>query len=291
MLDALEDNRKRLQVLMRTLVEAVQRADLVETRIALGAPPDEGYDARLRSSLETKTAVRAIQLVEQDLRDLFADAGRRLGGGLHVSYLDQRTSAKHNPPSATVARAELCALVNDKETQENLELIAGEAVKGWWAQHHVARQGLSPERKADYARVNRMAAAPEPEELVLPPNIWVIAGPKAVRKHLYVDADGEFRPSPSLNRWEELTLAAEAARGDFRAWFRNPVRKEWSLGIPYEDTGLSAVMYPDFLIFRSTGDNGIVADILEPHAGATRTEPRRLLPEAAGVLQVRRSAR
>jgi type III restriction enzyme len=165
-----------------------------------------------------------------------------------------------------VARAELCALLNDKQTQDNLEKAAGNKIKEWWEAHHQKRLALSPERQADYARVNRMAVAPEPEELTLPPRITVTAGPKTWKKHLYSDAKGDFRPSPPLNRWEALTLTAEMAKKGFKAWLRNPVRKEWSLGVSYEQGSDTASMYPDFLIFRTSGKSGVICDLLEPHA-------------------------
>jgi type III restriction enzyme len=183
-----------------------------------------------------------------------------------VDYIERRTGASKNRPSVTVARAELCALVHDTDTQESLEKIAGSAVKRLWTAHHAARLALSPERQADYARVNRMAPAPEAENLRLPEKITVSRGPKSWEKHLYVDGEGEFHPSPILNRWEELTLTAEMSRKDFRRWFRNPVRKEWSLGVPYDETGIPAVMYPDFLIVRSLGSGDFIVDVLEPHA-------------------------
>jgi hypothetical protein len=43
-------------------------------------------------------------------------------------------------------------------------------------------------------------------------------------------------------------------------------RKDWWLGILFESTGTLAVMYADFLIFRSIGKNGVVVDVLEQHA-------------------------
>jgi type III restriction enzyme len=258
-LDTLETSRRRLRGRMRKLVTAIQKADLVETRIAVGVTAEPDHE-------ETPTsAVHSIRLVEQNILDLFADAGRRLGAGLHVAYLRSRLDGKR-PPSATVARAELCVLINDRATQESLERVAGKEIKSWWTRHHSARLRLSLERQADYARVNRMAAEPEPDYLHLPSSITVTAGPKVWKQHLYADANGQFRPSPPLNRWETLALNEELQRKGFKAWLRNPVRKEWSLGVPYEEGGVTSVMYPDFMIFRSEGKSGVICDLIEPHA-------------------------
>jgi type III restriction enzyme len=265
-LDALEVNRKRLRARMKKLSEAVQIADLLETRVAIGV---QSIDAAESAPATPETRMQMIKLVERDVQELFADAGRRLGAGLHIDYIDRRTNAKHTKaPSVTVtvARAELCVLASDQQTQEYLELVAGKAVKELWSQHHAARRALSPERQADYARVNRLTPASEAEDLLLRESITVTRGPRAWSKHVYVDTQGEFHPSPPFTRWEDLTVSEEMRRRDFRAWLRNPPRKDWSVGIPYEDSGIPAVAYPDFLIFRSVGKGGVVVDILEPHA-------------------------
>ncbi|HEX2243124.1 MAG TPA: hypothetical protein VHK27_07725, partial [Gammaproteobacteria bacterium] len=263
LLNTLEVNRQRMSAHMNRLVSSIQGADLVETRITIGVPAG---DVDKRNGGGTESVVWSLQLVEQDIREIFNEVGRRLGAGLHVEYVARRTSGGEDRPSATVARAELCALMNDKETRDELEKIAGLTIRDWWKSTHVARQGLSAERRADYARVNRMALAPEPEKLDLPAKITMNRGSKAWAKHLYADARGEIYLSPTLNHWEELVLGEEFKRSDFKGWLRNPVRKEWSLGVPYYDTGISGVMYPDFLIFRSGGGNGIVVDLIEPHA-------------------------
>jgi type III restriction enzyme len=260
LLDLLEAHRKRLKGTMKRLVKAVKSADLVESRIVIGIEPQPGSEGS-----GARSDAVDIQRVDQDILDFFTECGRRLGAGLHVEYVKRRTTGR-GAPSATVARAELCVLTNDGETMEAVEKLAGERVRALWQDTHHERQKLAPDRRADYARVNRMALAPEAEDLELPTAFDAIKGSKSYKKHLFVDADGDYHPSPPLNSWERAVLAAESGGKGFRAWLRNPVRKEWSLGIPYEETGIPAVMYPDFLIFRSAGRGGIVVDILEPHA-------------------------
>jgi type III restriction enzyme len=256
-LGTLETNRKRLGTRLRRLGTAVQKADLVAITVEIGAPTDK--------EPEQATIGRSIQLAEQNVRDLFADAGRRLGAGLHLDYVAARTSASR-PPSVTAARAELCVLADDKQTLDELEKVTGQTIKAWWQKHHSARLALSPERQADYSRVNRMAAAPEADMLALPAKFTARKGPKTWEKHLYVDSDDLYAPSPQLSGWEELTLKAELRRPGFKRWLRNPPRKEWSLGIPYDSGGVPAMMYPDFLVFRSEGSSGVICDLLEPHA-------------------------
>jgi type III restriction enzyme len=255
-LDTFDHHRARLRGRIRKLTDAVQRADLIQTRVVLGE------NGQSQAAEESTTS---LGLVEQDVLAMFAEAGRRVGAGLHVGYVERRMTNPRPPRSATVARAEFCVLANDRETQDDLEKICGDAVKKWWAKHHAARLALTPERQADYARVNRMAAAPESEDLRLLPTLTLTRGPRVWKKHLYVDADGDFHPSPPMTGWEELTLTEEIGQKGFKGWLRNPVRKDWSLGIPYELTGVPAVMYPDFLILRR-GSDGTIVDVLEPHA-------------------------
>jgi len=261
-LDELERNRRRLKGQMKKLVAAMQRADLIETRLVIGIAPSA--DPVVPGTGRTPTT-GSIQLVDRNVRDLFDDAGRRLGAGLHVDYLNRRTS-QTRAPSVQIARAELCALVNDKSTSESLERLAGRTVRDWWGRHHAARLALPRERQAEYARVNRMAATPEAENLDLSDELTMRRGSNAWKRHIYSDQKGDFYPSPPLNKWEQLTLEAEMASKRFRGWYRNPVRKEWSLGVPYDEKGLAGVMYPDFLIFRSSEGGGIIVDLLEPHA-------------------------
>jgi type III restriction enzyme len=111
-----------------------------------------------------------------------------------------------------------------------------------------------------------MGAAPEAEDLMFPSAITITKGPKSFKRHIYADRKGDFHPSPPLNKWEQMTLEVELSAKGFKGWLRNPVRKDWSLGVPYDQTGISSVMYPDFLVFRSGEGGGVFVDILEPHA-------------------------
>jgi type III restriction enzyme len=82
-----------------------------------------------------------------------------------------------------------------------------------------------------------------------------------------------------MTSWEKRALRDAAEDPGYIGWLRNPVRKEWSLAIPYEETGIPAMMYPDFLIFRSEKKAGVFVDILEPHA----SNQADLAPKLAGL--------
>jgi type III restriction enzyme len=275
LLDVLESHRRRLKGTMGRLVKAVKKADLVESRIVIGIEREPGP---VKSAFASSAG--DIQRVDQDILDFFSECGRRLGVGLHVEYVKRRTGVS-DPPTPTVARAELCVLANDSETMDGLETVAGDRIRALWRETHVERQKLDADRRAQYARINRMAPAPEAEDLELPTSIEATKGPKSFDKHIFVGDDGNYYPSPPLNSWERLVLEDESRRKGFRGWLRNPVRKEWSLGIPYEDTGVPAMMYPDFLVFRSAQPGGVIVDILEPHA-ANQAD---LAPKLSGLCQ------
>jgi type III restriction enzyme len=259
----LASSRRRLAGRMTKLVTAIQSVDLIETRLLLG------FEERSSPEVGSERPGRAysLRLVERNVQDLFADSGRRLGSGLHLEYVSRRTAGPGRT-SQTLARAELCVLMNDEGTQARLEQKTGNEVRRLWEKYHAERLSLSPERRAQYAQVNRVAAAPMAEDLVLPEEITVRRGPKAFPGHIYCDQSNDYMPSPALNGWERLTLEAAMREKGFRGWFRNPVRKEWSLGVSYDERGLAGVMYPDLLIFRSVRRSGIAVDVLEPHAAS-----------------------
>jgi type III restriction enzyme len=81
-------------------------------------------------------------------------------------------------------------------------------------------------------------------------------------RHLYVEADGQFRSS--LGTWESDVLKEELAKSEVVGWLRNLDRKPWSLEIPYQTGGDVRPMFPDLVVIRQEGD-ALAVDILEPH--------------------------
>lgn len=124
---------------------------------------------------------------------------------------------------------------------------------------------LSDGRRQAYRRLIRTARKPEPETIMLPPNMFGDKRETKRDKHLYVDANGKY--PCKLNGWEKSVLANALAETGALAWLRNIPRQEWSFTIPYEQDGEDRPLYSDFLVFRKSGGK-IVADVLEPHATA-----------------------
>ncbi len=211
-------------------------------------PPDESFEA--------------VAAVSQNIDDLYAQAGRKLGEGLHTAYLKTRVATGKVKPST--AKLELAALLDDEKTTKALEEVAGKTFNAQAEKHKAAIRDLPETRREAYRKLRRQAAKPEPEELELP-DIYetTIDEDSFFADHLYADAKGLFSFSP--NEWERATVEAELARDDVLGWLRNVPRKSWAFKLPYRyDGDDTAAMYPDFLFFRRQGA-GVVVDILEPH--------------------------
>lgn len=211
------------------------------------------------------TGVTSTQLaaVAGNVEHAFAEAGRKLGGGLHAGYLRAR-AADDDAPSVSAIKLELFALLQDADVGKAVEERAGELLNQHLEQHKVAIRGLPDERRQLYRHIRRQAAKPEAEPWELPPSIEGSKdGNTKLDRHLYIPDSGDF--ASTLNEWEKDALKAALADDDALGWLRNDPRKPWSFTVPYEAGREYKPMYPDFLVFRRQGA-GIVCDILEPHA-------------------------
>jgi type III restriction enzyme len=248
----LDAERKRLEkspTFKKTLKERAE-IDLRGVRVAYrggGETPEE--------------TAESVAAVSQNIDDLYAKAGRKLGEGLHAAYLKSRVATGKVKPKT--AKLELAALLDDEKTVKTLEEEAGKTFNAEAEKHKAAIRDLPEARRETYRKLRRQAAKPEPEELELP-EIYesVIDEDSIFGRHLYSDENGLF--SCSVNEWERATVEAELAREDVVGWLRNVPRKSWALKVPYKYDGDDTAMYPDFLFFRRQGE-GVVVDILEPH--------------------------
>ena len=211
----------------------------------------------------TEEATAQLVAVAQNVDNAFAEAGRKLGGGLHAAYLKARAAAAKAPPVAEI-KLELYALLQDPGVVARVEQRAGELLRAADEKHRPAFKGLSDERRQLYRQIRRQAARPEAEDWELPPSIEAPKrGGEPRPKHLYSRADGTF--PAKLNKWEKKVLEVALAEKGVVGWLRNDPRKEWSFCIGYEKGGEDRPMYPDLLVFRRVGDN-VLCDIYEPHS-------------------------
>jgi hypothetical protein len=203
---------------------------------------------------ELNESFEAVQVVSQNIEDLYDQSGRKLGEGLHSAWVKARVNARAKP---TTAKLELHELLADQATIERLEEVAQQRFRDWSDHHKAAIAALPEGRREIYRKLRRQAAKPEPEELVLPNVYEEPGGDHTFKRHLYANGAGEF--SCQLNEWERPTVEAELADRKVLAWLRIVPRKSWALTVPYKYDGDDTPMYPDFLFFRKQGD-GIVVE-------------------------------
>ncbi len=249
----LDGDRKRLEKTAGFRHALKERAEIdvrgVKVRYRVESIPEESFEA--------------VAAVSQNIDDLYARCGRKLGEGLHAAYLKARVASARGSVKPAQAKLELATLLDAEKTVKSLEEKAGKLFSEEIERHKAAIRELPEARRDAYRKLRRQAAKPEPEELELPQVYEATKGGQSFTGHLYVDKHGAFQCN--FNDWETSVIEAELARDDVIGWLRNVPRKTWAFKVPYTYDGEDHPMYPDFLFFRSQGE-GEVVDILEPHS-------------------------
>ena len=203
----------------------------------------------------------------ENIHDLYTQAGRLLGEGLHAAYVKARVeNAKGKRPQLAAAKKELHALLQIEQVRNNLEVVAGLELTTGFLNHGPAIRKLPDERRQRYRRLQKQARRPEPYTIELPERIVGQTVGPTWKKHLYVGPRKAYHAE--LNRWETAVLKASLAEEGAIGWLRNPPRKDWSLCVPYKGAGGDdRGLYPDFLVFRRQNGH-VVCDIIDPHSHA-----------------------
>ncbi|MGB0742911.1 MAG: hypothetical protein ACPGSB_00160, partial [Opitutales bacterium] len=198
-------------------------------------------------------------LTAENVHHLFVSCGRYLapGEGLEDAFWRQA----HNKEEPDRARLELYALVRDAKVMEGLNELADKEFKKLRSKAQPAVNKLNERNKAKYKEITDRTGKAEKHEWELPDRIVERDNGEAWGKHLFSDAEGNFKAD--LNSWETAVVQAEQKREDFVGWLRNRERANWALEIPYEHGGEHS-FYPDFVIVRKVGED-LVFDIVEPH--------------------------
>jgi type III restriction enzyme len=204
-----------------------------------------------------------IEASEVDIERQFAEAGQRLGEGLHKAYW-----AANADRDALDVKAEAIVLARSHAVMARLEAKAEAAFNALYDGHKHATAKLNEKERIRYERLRLATAKPVEVEWRLPERIEfrrTASAPKYER-HLYLEENASFRAD--LGTWEREVLAEELAKPEVVGWLRNVDRKAWSLEIPYPTGGAERPMFPDLLIVRKVGADGGAGycfDILEPH--------------------------
>jgi type III restriction enzyme len=209
-------------------------------------------------SVAGKTSVR-VALVEENVDQLFEDAGRLLasGEGLHRTYW-KRYHEKDRPNEA---KLELFAVLGQSETLPEMERLGRQLFDATWSQHKSAIQQFPASTRKRFQSLVQAAGEAALQRWELPIQIVEKREGEEWPDHLYcAGSDGFFA---KLNGWEKQLLEQEMKKEGFVAWLRNLPRREWALCIPYELAGTKP-FYPDFVIVRKSG-KALVVDVLEPH--------------------------
>ena len=219
------------------------------------------YDMRNQEYVESISAEAATS--PENIDHLFAQAGRRIGEGLHVEFWQRTVAGVDDVALIRHAKIEVAVLLSDPALVDEVELLAGKRVDAWRNERSDEIDNLPEKRLAVYADI--AGTADEPSDTTIRyPNRVAWKRPKDAPQwngHVYVDNGGTF--ADDFNVPETETLNAEIPNS--LGWLRNLDRKRWSLTIPYErKPGEYKPVFPDFLFFRQEGDR-VVTDILDPH--------------------------
>jgi len=221
------------------------------------------FDQRT-GELETR-GNREVTASDQNVNDLFAEAGRRIGEGLHKALWESlcKDVPDHDLDQIRKAKIQVSVLLADADviraTEDRAESRSGKLHK----KHRDAIESLAEKRRTAYRELLGRARQPTETTIRLPDRIVLPKRGEQLDRHLYVNDQARF--SADLNSWETAVLEAELNRPGIICWLRNEPRKEWALQVPYEDgSGIHRALYPDFLVFHQA-DGRVEIDILDPH--------------------------
>ena len=219
----------------------------------------------------TRTRTRSRTVSDENIDDLFAAAGRRIGDGMHLAFW--RARCGKDDSLRRQAKIEAAVILSDSSALSNIQAAAEAVVGEWLRAHQNAINALDETSVQRYRAVRRTSTEPVLETLALRESIDVSRSDVKWERHIYVDENGEF--AHTLNGWESMVVGVELAREDVLGWLRNIDRKTWSLAVPYRGAdGLPAPFYPDFLFFREL-DGEVVVDVLDPHLPTHTDAPRK----------------
>jgi type III restriction enzyme len=262
------EERKRLAAAaeFKSKVDENAMLDIRRRRVA--------YAAVAPDNATTEGKVRA-KIADQNIDDLYAEAGRFLGEGLHKEYLRTRrkNASKKEVHDSAREKLELHALVTTDGVLDKVNAAADALRKTWTATHKGAVKDAEEKSRQIWRDIEGGGIDPERTVITPPSSIEGQKGVTAWRDHVYVDASGAYCED-FTSSWESRALATELGHREVVGWLRNQDRKPWSLCVKRRAGAKWVGIYPDFIIFRATG-SGIVADIVDPHLLNDKDAPDR----------------
>ncbi len=215
---------------------------------------------------------------DRAIRSGFEAAKKAFGSDIaqsYVNYLAGPDNDDSDDDGLREAYVRAAALATIKDIRDKVDQEALELTNKMFVEFRVAIKQLTDIRQQIYEDIRAMATEPQR---------GVLRRPRTRVEGFSIEEDGEIIPAPlaelhlmsderglfpitSLNSWEHKIFLAELARGNLKAWYRNPSRAAFdSLGVTYRDdkTGNWRSMHPDFIFFHEVNGK-IVPSILDPH--------------------------
>ena len=157
---------------------------------------------------------RDVDTSPENIDDLYSEAGRRVGEGLHKALWEALTAGVDDLTAIRIAKIHTAVLLADANVINALEKLAGELIDTLYQDHIDAIDEVGEDRAVVYAEVRGGALAPSLGHVNARDRIvWSkVDGERLYPKHLYVDSKGGFRTK--LNTWEHDVITGELARDD-----------------------------------------------------------------------------
>lgn len=210
-------------------------------------------------------AEKARDVSARNIEDLYRQARRKFGDAAAKWYWDVLCAEQEDEDGdADPQRAKLivAALSQDQSAVDAVQKAAAELIASLRKEHNAQIGEQSDDDRDRIYAIFQQSRKPEQITLTLPDDINVNA-PKGTPRHddhLYINGGKKF--PAKLNDWEQATL--DKLLPGAIAWYRNPSAGSRAVAVPYTIGGENKTMYPDFVFFRDT-DDGIVADLVDPH--------------------------
>ncbi len=209
---------------------------------------------------------RILEMVPENIAQLFESSGRKLTNGLHLDFYQKYCDDPQfdgDPFAAQLALILMMSGTRREDTIARLEKVAGEQVSTWFKQFKAQINALPEGKAKKYETIRVQSRTPEADVLRLPDALEGIKadGEAQWSQHLF-DEQGTFWAK--FNGWETTVLERELDDKKVLFWLRNLPRKPWAFCVPYILEGENKPCFPDFLFVRQT-NSGLVCDIIDPH--------------------------
>lgn len=223
--------------------------------------------------------------------EAYRRAARIIGPDLARTYSEHlaERATRDDEEALVEAHIAVAAIGLLPEIKDDLEAAAEDLSNKWLEKYRITIRGLPDERQEIYRQLRESSTDPLDIDLARP-KTWLqettIKEPDGTEvplpqyeKHLLCDENGLF-PEHFTSSWEPDVLRTELKREGTIAWYRNPSRASHdSLGVTYEDAGVTKIIRPDFIFFAKLPNGTIAADIVDPHG----THFAEALPKLKGL--------